>query len=228
MTSDGQRDRGAGSVKAVILLKRDDLGEPVERFRGLLSASTPSMGVEGVRRHVRALTLLGGYRRAQPLYDAVDELYFDDEATARTALGALHDADWPAGARLASFLAIEHLAKQGPKPPGGVKSFEFVLRKPGMSVAEFGRYWREVHGPIAVHVEQISHYVQTHAVTGEYAEGAQPVWDGAAQTWFEDVSAMRRAGESGELAATRADEKNFLAHPLELPMLITSEEELPI
>jgi len=31
----------------------------------------------------------------------------------------------------------------------------FITRKPGIDEAEFHRYWREVHGPIATKIPQI-------------------------------------------------------------------------
>jgi len=46
-------------------------------------------------------------------------------------------------------------------------------------------------------------------------------YDGVAETWFDDTSAMRVSGASPEYAATRADEKNFLTEPL--PFIITRE-----
>lgn len=40
----------------------------------------------------------------------------------------------------------------------------FITRKPGMDEAEFHRYWREVHGPIAAMIPQLRRYVQSHRI----------------------------------------------------------------
>jgi uncharacterized protein (TIGR02118 family) len=40
----------------------------------------------------------------------------------------------------------------------------FITRKPGIDEAEFHRYWREVHGPIAARIPQLRRYVQSHRV----------------------------------------------------------------
>ena len=41
----------------------------------------------------------------------------------------------------------------------------------------------------------------------------EPVYDGVAQTWFDDLEAMRAAAGTDERAATHDDEANFLAAP---------------
>jgi hypothetical protein len=48
------------------------------------------------------------------------------------------------------IITEEHVIKNGPLPVDGVKSIEFVTHRPEMSIPDFQRYWREVHGPLAV------------------------------------------------------------------------------
>ena len=73
----------------------------------------------------------------------------------------------------------------------------------------------------------IRRYVQSHCLLSEYRGGAQPAWDGVAITWFDGTDEMRRSAETPELAATRADEPNFLA-PGHLPFIITTEHVVPV
>jgi hypothetical protein len=49
------------------------------------------------------------------------------------------------------------------------------------------------------------------------------LWEGSAITWFDDLDGMRISGASEGLAATRADEANFLGAPLALPFVIVTE-----
>jgi uncharacterized protein (TIGR02118 family) len=219
------------TVKAIVVMKRRS-GTSIEDFRHALAGTEAAAAeVPGIRRYVRSLTLDSGYRKREPIYDAVDELWFDDETAARDALaseqfGGLRESSGADPSSWGVFLVTDHLAKDGPISPDGVKSFEFVTRRPDLSVAEFQRYWREVHGPLAVKIDVLRHYVQSHALASEYADGATPVWEGSAITWFDDLDAMRVSGSSAELARTRADEKNFLGAPLELPFIIVTEREL--
>ena len=96
-----------------------------------------------------------------------------------------------------------------------VKAIYLIRRKPGMSVADFHRYWREVHGSIAARIPGMRRYVQCHAING--AE-----YDGAAEAWFDDMEAVRRAVASAEYGAARADEARFI--DLDRTTLIFTEE----
>src|SRR6266403_1327662 len=53
----------------------------------------------------------------------------------------------------------------------------FITRKAGMTDAEFHRYWRETHGPIASKIPQLHRYVQSHRIP---AFGANSPYDGEA------------------------------------------------
>jgi uncharacterized protein (TIGR02118 family) len=101
-----------------------------------------------------------------------------------------------------------------------VKALYLIRRKPGMSVADFHRYWLEVHGPIAARIPGARRYVQSHALDRSDDEGR--AYDGAAEVWFDDMAALERAGASAEYAAARADEKRFI--DLEHTVLVLTEE----
>jgi uncharacterized protein (TIGR02118 family) len=88
----------------------------------------------------------------------------------------------------------------------------FCLRRlPQLSRAEFQRYWRETHGPIAGAIPGLRRYVQCHVLPELYARQSPP-YDGAAELWFDDLDAMRAAMQSPELKAALEDEKNFINH----------------
>ncbi len=93
-----------------------------------------------------------------------------------------------------------------------VKLIYVITRKPGMSVEEFQRYWRETHGPIAARIPGIRRYVQCHTLAELYDREQQPAYDGAAELWYDDLESMRQALRSPELEAAREDERNFIDH----------------
>ena len=97
-----------------------------------------------------------------------------------------------------------------------VKAIYLIRRKPGMSFADFDRYWREVHGAIAARIPGMRRYIQCHALD----DGAE--YDGAAEAWFDDMDAVRRAVASPEYAAAREDEGRFI--DLDRTTLIFTEE----
>jgi uncharacterized protein (TIGR02118 family) len=178
----------------------------------------------GLRLATRALTLLGGYRRGEPVYDVVDEFVFDDEASAAVALEALtpqHELLDPSA--IAVLVTEEHVAKDGPIPEVYVKNYEVVTKLRAMERAEFDRYWIEVHGPLAAQIPTIRRYVQAH-LAPRFRDSGAASFDGLAITWFDDLNAMRAGLTEPIYHATRADEPNFIDG--ELPFLITTERVL--
>ena len=89
----------------------------------------------------------------------------------------------------------------------------FVKRRPDLSPEAFHAYWRDVHGALGARVPGVRRYVQHHAIANLYTGGREPVYDGVAQTWFDDLEAMRAAAGTEELAATHADEAAFISPP---------------
>jgi uncharacterized protein (TIGR02118 family) len=179
----------------------------------------------GLRGATQALTMPAAYRRGEPAVDVIDELAFDDEASAARCLAdpAFRRA-WASplldAASIACLVTEEHVAKPGPVPVSYVKNYELVTKRPDMDRAEFDRYWAQVHGPLASNIPTIRRYVQAHLSPATRGAGIAP-YDGLAITWFDDVAAMRAGAATEAYAKTRADEANFLAG--ELPFVITTE-----
>ena len=217
-------------IKAIYFMYRKP-GFAVEEFQDYWRFTHGDLvrSIPGVRRYTQCHTLLGGYGRpTPPPADGIEELSFDSlEAmevleTSEEGRSAITDLEKFADtSRVSRIITQEVLIKEGSIHEGMVKNIEFVTRKPGMPLADFRHYWKEVHGPIAAKIEVIKHYVQSRTLMSEYDKEPPPVYDGVAATWFEDTAAMRHSATTPEYAAHHADMFNFLAG--ELPFIITRE-----
>jgi uncharacterized protein (TIGR02118 family) len=213
-------------MTTLVRLAKRHPGSSVDDFRRHAGAATDwsSAIPHGLRRATAALTLAGAYRRGEPACDVIDELTFDDEASAAGCLAdPVFGRAWASAlldpASIACLVVEEHVAKPGEVGATFVKNYELVTKRPDMDRAEFDRYWAQVHGPLAATIPTIRRYVQAHLSAG--TQGARSPYDGLAITWFDDVAAMRAGAATEAYARTRADEANFLAG--ELPFVITTE-----
>lgn len=96
----------------------------------------------------------------------------------------MNRADW--------LIADDHVLLDGPQTPDLIKGVWRFRRKPGMSVADFRRYWIEIHGALGLKIPGLRRYVQSHTVDAAYAY-AEPRWDGVAQLWFDGIDAFTAA-----------------------------------
>ena len=206
-------------VKVIAIVKRKS-GMSLEAFQEHWRTRHAEVVAKlpGLRRYVQSHTLPSGYRKGEPVWDGIAELWFDDTDALRALRGSAEqtavDADeerfLERGAMKLLF-TDDHVIKDGAIPGAGVKNIEFVHHRPDLSIEAFQRYWRQTHGPIAAKIPQIRRYVQSHVRASAYAGGRAPAYDGLAITWWDDTNAMRAAATTREYAATRADEPNFLA-----------------
>src|SRR5438270_564082 len=152
-------------VKAVSFFKRRS-GMSVEAFQAYWLTRHPDVVVRlpGIRRYVQSHTLPGGYRKGEPAYDGIAEVWFDDTGAMRALAGTpayaaveADEARFIERATMGLIITEEHVIKGGSAPAGGVKNVEFVTHRPGMAIDAFQRYWREVHGPLAVATEGAGH-----------------------------------------------------------------------
>ena len=213
------------AVKLVAWFKRKP-GVSVESFQQEFAAAQAAKAreVQGLRGYVQSLVLASAYRKLEPFCDAIAEVWFSDAASAAAVRAGRGFAELLAdaarfcdGAATGAMLTVEYLIKDGPRPPQGVKNVELVLRRRDLEVAEFHRYWREYHGPLAARIAPIRRYVQSHAID----DPASRAYDGIASTWFDDTAAMRESATTEEYRLTRVDEPNFVAG--HLPFVITRE-----
>jgi uncharacterized protein (TIGR02118 family) len=200
-------------------------GLSVEEFqRYWLEVHGPMLAkLDFVKRYVQSHPLPQGYRKGDLPFDGLVELWFDaPDGFRRIPPEVIADGDKFIARGKGARMAVDvHVIKDGAIPPGAVKNIELIDRR-GKPLAEFRRYWREVHGPIAAKIPTLRRYEQNHTTLASYDGGQQPAHDGLAITWFASTDDMRAGARTPEYAATRADEKNFLP-PGDLPIIIARE-----
>jgi uncharacterized protein (TIGR02118 family) len=215
--------------KVVTLIKRrpDLLVENFQAYwadhHGPLLKQAP-----GIRRYVQSHALPQGYRKGELLFDGISELWFDDESAYAACLesSAFKAADRDLDVfvdrpRLVEMPVDLYVIKEGAIPRNAVKNIEFVNRRPGMALAPFRAYWRNMHGPIASKITVIHRYEQNHLKLSAYDNG-NPPYDGLAITWFASTADMKLGTTTREYQLTRADEPNFLPDG-HLPIIIVRE-----
>ncbi len=188
--------------------------------------------LSGVVRYTQSHTLLSGYRKREPLYDGVDEVWVKNTDVLRSHVDTAELAAINANAAefihlpsVGTIIVDDHLIKGGAVPEGALKNMEFVRHRADLSIPAFQKHWREIHGPMAAAIPVIERYVQSHVRGSAYDSGISPAYDGVAITWFRNIGEMRVSAESPEYRSIREDELNFLS-PGTLPFIITREESI--
>jgi uncharacterized protein (TIGR02118 family) len=92
-----------------------------------------------------------------------------------------------------------------------IKLVYCFAKRPDLSLEEFSRYWRDVHGPIGARIPGVRRLVQSVAIH-EADDVHPPSFDGMAELWFDDLDAVKRARSSAEWQASTADERHFIDH----------------
>ena len=217
-------------VKLIAFFKRKP-GMSVEDFQTYWRTTHADIVAKlpGIRKYVQSHTILSGYRKGEPVYDGMAELWFDSTDVMRGqadtpefAAVRADEQNFMDVASQGTIITEEHVIKDGPIPPDGVKNVEFVSHKPGMPIEAFQKHWREIHGPLGASIPVVKRYVQSHTRLSIYHSGKTPMYDGVALTWFDSTQAMRVSATTPEYDRTRADEPNFIA-PGTLPVIITKE-----
>ena len=195
-------------------------GLTVDAFRSYWRTTHGDLALRlpGLRRYVQHPTDDSGYRRREPVYDGVAETTWDDLDDLRRLRGRDEIAnvlgDEPNLMDMAhrdEIVADDHVVVDGAPGSDSLTMLVFLKRRPDLSPEAFHAYWREVHGPLGAQVPGVRRYVQHHAVSNLYTGGREPVYDGVAQTWFDDLEAMRAAAGTEQLAAVVADRTHFMA-----------------
>ena len=217
-------------VKVITFLKRK-AGMPVDEFQGYWRERHPEavLRLPGVRRYVQSHTLPSAYGAAEPIYDGIAEVWADDTSALRAMTQSPHhpalqedEARFINRASMGVVIAEDHVVRDGSALPGAVKSVAFLNRKPGLSVEEFQRHWRDVHAPIASELPGLRRYVQSPTRRSAYEGGRAPAYDGVVLTWFDSTEVIRNTAASGEYARVLADAAVFLA-PGATPSILTRE-----
>ena len=94
-----------------------------------------------------------------------------------------------------------------------IKSISLLTRKENITHEQFVKHWLEVHGPLAYAVPGLRRYVQSHIV----AERTRPdipthdvAVDGIAESWYDDLEAMKIANASAEAKILHDDGATFI------------------
>jgi len=190
--------------------------------------------IPGIRRYVQSHVFSA--QEEEPPYDGVAEIWVDDEPAA-TAIFQTQEyregtyVDEPNFVDVKQVVRLrteDHVMLAGApigKDERLIKRISFLKRKPDLGREDFFRYWREVHGPMALKLPGLRRYVQCHALPAMYASG-EPVFDGAAQIWFADLRVMQEMLESKEyVEETRPDGAKFIA-PAGIVTLIAEENRV--
>jgi uncharacterized protein (TIGR02118 family) len=150
-------------------------------------------------------------------YDGVAEVHLDGleafgalRKTPQYLEGALADEqNFLDLTRVEWMATTDHVMLDGPTGGTLVKGVWQLKRKPGMSVADFRRYWIEVHGQLGRALPGLRRYVQSHLIDEAYLY-AEPRHDGVAQLWFDSAAALAAAFDSPAGKDVQADGPKML------------------
>ena len=102
-----------------------------------------------------------------------------------------------------------------------VKLVVYFKRRAGMEVEPFQEYWRTRHAEMASGLPGVRRYVQSHTLLAGYRKG-EPVCDGVAEIWFDDVDAIRALQGTDALRAAQEDVAKFIDRST-MKTLVTDE-----
>ena len=217
-------------VKVVTFLKRK-AGMSVEDFQRYWRTRHPQVVVRlpGVRRYVQSHTLASAYRKGEPVYDGIAEVWAEDTDALRAMTRSPENAKVQADeahfidrATMGFLVTEEQVVVEGAVTPEAVKAVEFLSRKAGTSVDEFQRHWREGHAKILAGIPGLRRCVLSATRRAAYEAGRAPAHDGVTSMWFASPDALRSAASSPDYATAVADRERFLA-PGQPPFIVTQE-----
>jgi uncharacterized protein (TIGR02118 family) len=90
-----------------------------------------------------------------------------------------------------------------------IKAIYVIKRKPGMALEAFREYWLKDHAALVLKVPGLVKYVQSHTMDSGYAKH-EPIYDGIASLWYENLDDMRATANTPISAETLADDEKFL------------------
>ena len=92
-----------------------------------------------------------------------------------------------------------------------IKGIALAVKKPGMDDGAFHRYWKEVHGPIALGISALRRYVQSHRLPTPLPGFENVPYDGVAELWYDRLEDLTGMPQNPEYVnGAQADEPNFI------------------
>ena len=92
-----------------------------------------------------------------------------------------------------------------------IKGIAMVAKKAGLPDDEFHRYWREIHGPLALRMGNLRRYVQSHRSHYPLPGFDQVPYDGVAEIWFDTLDEIQNLPKNPDyINNAQADEPNFI------------------
>ncbi len=109
-----------------------------------------------------------------------------------------------------------------------IKTVSLLVRKEGLSHADFVKHWRDIHGPLAYACPGVARYTQTEITSASFrTDGVGKLEvevDGIAELWFADRAALDQFTASPATARLREDGTLFIGRQISF----TTEERVII
>jgi len=193
-------------------------GMSLDDFRRYWREEHPKavLALPGLRAYNQNPTTDGGYAKGDPFCDGVAETWWDDLDTLRAHRGTpeldalmADEAEFIDPDRRQHLIVDEVVILDGEPGPDALKQITWINRRSDFTPEQAHAHWRDVHGPLGAAIPGMVRYVQNHTAAGQYDNGREPPFDGAAMAYLKNLEAARGAARSDEMAATLADESNF-------------------
>jgi uncharacterized protein (TIGR02118 family) len=140
--------------------------------------------------------------QADDFFDGVAEAWWENQEAAQESLRITaskfiaDEANFIDSGRR-EFLATEEHEILAPQGKDLIKGVFLIRRHPGLTVAEFRKYWLEVHSPLVLKVPGLRGYVVCPTIDAAYT-WAEPRWDGVSHVYWDDLESMAMAFASEE------------------------------
>ena len=99
-----------------------------------------------------------------------------------------------------------------------IKTLALLVRKDGLSHADFVKHWAEIHGPLAYACPGVARYTQTEVKSSSFrtdgVAGLDVAIDGVAELWFADQAALDAFSASPATRALREDGTLFIGRQI--------------
>jgi uncharacterized protein (TIGR02118 family) len=92
-----------------------------------------------------------------------------------------------------------------------IKLVYCITKKPGLTDADFSRYWRNEHAQIGSRIPGLRKFVQSRSISVP-GDKTAPDYDGMAELWFDNIDALLHARQSREWKESSEDEAIFIDH----------------